>query len=287
VTVRARRPASGRSGGGLLSLCAAVLVVVPGVAAAQQSAAGMTVAKLVWGDRPVERTEEGEESWARLREGEPLRTGDRLRTASGGVARLDFPWMAVTVGPSSILSVPASAVLSTVLEKGRAEFSGAGRDIVKIRVGQGEIRGGGRLVLWHEGERTAAAALDGAFRVSGAGKTVEIEAGEGTSMVGGQPPAAASALPDPPGGLVPGADPSYVPSGQTAELHWTPNGVAHHVEILALQNDDVLLARNVGEPPLRIDIPWLGTYRWRVSARDGRGLEGPPSADGFVCVVEK
>ncbi len=86
---------------------------------------------------------------------------------------------------------------------------------------------------------------------------------------------------------MPGGDPAYVPSGKTAELHWTPGGVAHHVEILALQSDDVLLARDVGAPPLRIEIPWLGTYRWRVSARDGRGLEGPASADGYVCVVER
>jgi hypothetical protein len=269
------------------TLGAALLLVAPALAAAQKSAAGMTVAKLVWGDRAVERTEEGAESWQRLTEGDPLRTGDRLRTASGGVARLDFPWMAVTLGPSSVLSVPASAVLSTVLEKGRAEFSGAGRDIVKIHVGEGEIRGGGRLVLWHEGERTAAAALDGVFRVSGAGKTVEIKAGQGTSMLGGQAPTAPSSLPDAPGGLVPGGDPAYVPSGKTAELHWTPGGASHHVEILAMQADDVLLARNVGEPPLRIEIPWLGTYRWRVSARNARGLEGPPSADGYVCVVER
>jgi hypothetical protein len=276
-----RAPATG-------ALLLAALLLVPAVpAAAQKSAAGMTVAKLVWADRPVERAEEGEESWKRLAEGDSLRTGDRLRTASGGVARLDFPWMAVTLGPSSILSVPSSAVLSTVLEKGRAEFSGEGRDIVKIRVGGGEIRGGGRLVLWHEGERTAAAALDGAFRVSGAGRTVEIRAGQGTSMVGGRAPASASLLPAAPGGLVPGEDPAYVPSGTTAELHWTPNGAVHHVEVLALQDDDVLLARNVGQPPLRIEIPWLGTYRWRVSARDGRGLEGPPSADGYVCVVER
>ena len=287
MTVRGPRLGSGRSPVVPLALVAALHLAASAPAAAQKSAAGMTVAELVWGDRPVERTEEGAESWRQLSEGDPLRTGDRLRTASGGVARLDFPWMAVTLGPSSVLSVPASAVLSTVLEKGRAEFSGAGRDIVKIEVGEGEIRGGGRLVLWHEGERTAAAALDGAFRVRAAGKTVEITAGQGTSMLAGQAPAAPSALPDAPGGLVPGGDPAYVPSGKAAELHWTPGGAAHHVEILALQRDDVLLARNVGEPPLRIEIPWLGTYRWRVSARDDRGLEGPPSADGYVCVVER
>jgi hypothetical protein len=261
----------------------------PAVSAAQVSsgAAGLTVAKLEWGDRPVERRAEGEDSWRRLGEGDPLRTGDRLRTSSGGVARLDFPWMSVTLGPSSVLSIPAAKVLSTVLEEGRAEFSGAGRDIVKIRVGQGEIRGGGRLVLWHEGERTAAAALEGAFRVTGAGKTVVIQSGEGTAFTGGQPPLLALPLPEAPGGLVPGGDPEYVQSGQTAELQWTSNGTAHHVEVLALQSDDVLLARNVSEPPARIEIPWLGTYRWRVSARDGRGLESPPSDEGYVCVVER
>jgi hypothetical protein len=31
----------------------------------------------------------------------------------------------------------------------------------------------------------------------------------------------------------------------------------------------------------------VGTFRWRVSVRDGRGLESPPSAPGFICVVEK
>ena len=276
--------------GVLVALAALTLTVTrPGFSVAQVSSgvAGLTVAKLEWGDRPVERKAEGEDSWQRLSEGDPLRTGDRLRTSSGGVARLDFPWMAVTLGPSSVLSIPAAKVLSTVLEKGRAEFSGAGRDLVKIRVGEGEIRGGGRLVLWHEGKRTAAAALEGAFRVTGAGKTVVIQAGEGTSFSGGQPPLLASPLPEAPGGLVPGGDPEYVPSGQTAELHWTPNGNAHHVEVLALENDDVLLARNVSDPPVRIEIPWLGTYRWRVSARDGRGLESPPSADGYVCVVDE
>ncbi len=271
---------------GAAVLAALLTTSVPPVAAQISSgAAGLTVAKLEWGDRPVERKAEGEDSWQRLGVGDPLRTGDRLRTSPSGVARLDFPWMAVTLGPSSVLSIPASKVLSTVLEQGRAEFSGAGRDIVKIRVGQGEIRGGGRLVLWHEGERTAAAALGGTFRVSGAGKTVVIQAGEGTSIKGAQPPLVATPLPEAPDGLVPGGDPVYVPSGETTELHWTPRGNAHHVEVLALQSDDVLLARSVSTPPARIEIPWLGTYRWRVSARDGRGVESAPSADGYVCVV--
>ena len=59
------------------------------------------------------------------------------------------------------------------------------------------------------------------------------------------------------------------------------------MEILALQKDDVLLARETGAPPVRLEIPWLGTYRWRVSARDARGVEGPPSAEGLICSVDR
>jgi hypothetical protein len=279
-----RRPRGAR-----VVVCLALIGAGGEVSSAQPSAgaAGLTVAKLEWGDRPVERRSPGEDAWQRLRMGDPLRTGDRLRTSPDGVARLDFPWMRITLGPSSVLSIPASKVLSTVLEQGRAEFSGEGRDIVKIRVAKGEIRGGGRLVLWHEGERTAVAALDGTFRVNAAGKTVVVQKGQGTSIHEGGPPLAAEPLPEPPKGLVPDGDPAYVLSGRTAELHWTPRGAEHHVEVLALQEDDVLLARNVTTPPARIEIPWLGTFRWRVSARDAQGLESPPSSPGYVCVVEK
>jgi hypothetical protein len=31
-------------------------------------------------------------------------------------------------------------------------------------------------------------------------------------------------------------------------------------------------------------VPWEGAFRWRVSARDARGLEGVPSEDGFIAV---
>ena len=196
--------------------------------------------------------------------------------------------MAVTLGPSSVLSIPASAVLSTVLEKGRAEFSGPGRDIVKIQVGEGEIRGGGRLVLWREGERTAAAALEGAFRVSGGredggdqGRAGHVDA-ERPGPVRG-----VGAARTRPAGSSPAATRSSCPPARAPSCTGRPGGTAHHLEVLALQTDDVLLARNVGEPPVRVEIPWLGTFRWRVSARDGQGLESAPSDAGYVCVVDK
>lgn len=285
--------APGAREGRLACALLAALVLVGAAAAtpapSRKKSPGIVVAKVVWGEQPVERSAEGRSSWQRVREGDPMHTGDHLRTSATGVARLDFPWMMVTLGPGSELSVPPDAVLSTVLDRGRAEFSGEGRDIVKIEVGEGEIRGGGRLVLWREGERTAATALSGAFRVSARGRTVEIRAGEGTWLVDGQPPGDATPLPRSPDGLVPGSDPVYVSSGRAAELHWAPGTGAslHHVEVLSMRSDDVLLARNVSAPPARVEIPWLGTFRWRVSARAASGVESAPSSEGYVCVVER
>ena len=75
--------------------------------------------------------------------------------------------------------------------------------------------------------------------------------------------------------------------GQSVDLRWPAGSPSYRVEILALEADEVLLARDVAAPPLRVEIPWLGTYRWRVSTRDARGLESPPSAEGLICAVEK
>jgi hypothetical protein len=250
--------------------------------------AGIGIGELAWADQDVERAELPQKSsWRRLRPGDALRTGDTFRTAEEATARLDFPWMSVGLSPSTMLTIPASTVLSTVLEQGRAEFAGPGRDIVKIRVGDGEVRGGGRLVLRRSVGRTSASALEGSFRVRAAGRTVEIKAGEGTVVADGRPPEAPAPLPAAPRGLHPGRDPVYVRSGQPVELRWTAAGPSHHVEVFALENDDVLLAREAAAPPLRLEIPWLGTYRWRVSARDARGVEGRPSAEGLICSVDR
>jgi hypothetical protein len=287
--------------------CAVVAALValrlgaPGAAAAQAPprspapeptprarGAGIGIGKLAFLDQAIERAElPAKASWQRLREGDALRTGDSFRTAPDATAHLEFPWMAVTLGGSTMLTIPASSVLSTVLEQGRAEFAGPGREIVKITVGDGEVRGGGRLVLRRSVGRTTAAALEGSFRVRAAGRTVEIKAGEGTVLADGRPPEAATPLPAAPGGLEPGKDPLYVRSGQAAELRWTARSPAHRVEVLALDRDVVLLARDVAAPPLRLELPWPGTYRWRVAARDARGVESRPSAAGLICSVDR
>lgn len=250
--------------------------------------AGIAIGNLAWAARDIERAELPQKgSWRRLTAGDKLRTGDTFRTSDGATARLDFPWMAVTLGSSTMLTIPPSTVLSTVLEQGRAEFAGPGRDMVKIRVGEGEVRGGGRLVLRRSVGRTSATALEGAFRVRAAGRTVEIKGGEGTVVMDGRSPEAPAPLPAPPRGLHPGRDPVYVRVGQSVDLRWTAGGPSHRVEILALKTGEVVLGLDVGASPIRVEIPWLGTYRWRVSTRDARGIESAPSADGLICSVDK
>jgi len=273
---------------GLFAAARGVFPQAAGPAPPRPAGAGIAIGELAWADGDLERAELPEKSsWRRLVPGDKLRTGDTFRTAGEATVRLEFPWMEVGLSPSTMLTIPASTVLSTVLEQGRAEFAGPGRDIVKIRVGDGEVRGGGRLVLRRSVGRTSASALEGSFRVRAAGRTVEIKAGQGTSVTDGAPPQAASPLPPAPGGLHPGSDPVYVRSGQAAELSWNAAGPSHHVEILALEGDGVLLAREAAAPPLRLEIPWLGTYRWRVAARDARGVESLPSSEGLICAVDR
>ncbi|HEX9187276.1 MAG TPA: hypothetical protein VGB87_09405 [Vicinamibacteria bacterium] len=261
---------------------------LPAPVAPRPPGAGIAIGDVTWADGEVERAElPAKSAWRRMGAGDKVRTGDTFRAGASSTARLEFPWMAVTLAPGAMLTIPASTVLSTVLEQGRAEFAGPGKDIVKILVGDVEVRGGGRLVLRRSPGRTSASALDGSFRVRAARRTVEIAAGQGTVVADGAPPASPSPLPAAPKGLVPGKDPVYVRSGQAIELRWAGSDRAHHVEVLGLAGDEVLLSREAGAPPFRVEIPWLGTYRWRVSARDARGVESRPSADGLICSVER
>jgi hypothetical protein len=94
-------------------------------------------------------------------------------------------------------------------------------------------------------------------------------------------------LPAPPKRMTPGSDPVYVNKENPVSLAWEGTAPSFHVQILPVGSEEILLARDVSSSPLRVQIPWLGTYRWRVSARDARGLEGLPSAEGLVCIYEK
>jgi hypothetical protein len=246
---------------------------------------GVPVALLAFAEKDVER---GDASgrWSRISEGVRLKTGERLRTGHDGLARIEFPWMKLSLSPSSELSIPGGLVLSMSLERGRVEILSEG-DIIKVTSGAAEIRGQGRAIVRRLEASTLVAAREGSFRVRAEGETVTLEDNEGSVILPGLPPSPPEPLPDPPETVDPGFDPRYVRRGKPIELSWSPSSNRHHIQVLGMSSDVILLERDVGASPQTIAIPWLGTFRWRVSARDERDLEGLPSAEGLVCVVDE
>jgi len=266
---------------------AALVLVAPAVGrtpagSAPPPALAPALARLGFVERRVERS--SEKGWHEASEGTPLRLGERLRTGADALARLDLPWMTMTISPASTVGFPDDYLLCAVLEQGRMQLHSEKSEILKVVTGEAEVRGRGRAVVRREGNATLVTSLAGRFFVEGAGKTVALPEATGTIVRGGQPPLPPQALPPPPHGLVPGSDPRYVAPGDTVSLIWTPRGAAHQIEVLPVGSDEVLIQRDVGAPPWRVAIPWSGAFRWRVAARDERGLEGKPSADGLICV---
>ncbi len=252
------------------AVLAALLLIAPALAGTPTgSAPAPALARLSFVERRVERS--SDKGWQEAREGTAVRLGERLRTAADALARLDLPWMTMTVSPASTVAFPDAYLLSAVLERGRMQVHAEKRETLKLVTGEAEVRGQGWVVVRREGKATLVTSLAGRFLVEGAGKSVALPAGTGTIVREGKPPLPPQALPEAPQGLVPGSDPQYVAPGDTVSLSWTPRGATHQVEVLPVGSDDVLIQRDVGAPPWRVAIPWPGAFRWRVAARDERG----------------
>jgi hypothetical protein len=246
---------------------------------------GVPVARVSFGEGRIDHSYlDG--AWKRLAEGERIRTGDRVRTGADATARIAFPWTALTLASASTLAVAASAVLSTVLEEGRVEQAAEGGDIIKLLTPEAEVRGRGRVLVRRQAGVTLVTVVEGRCQVSAGDAKLSLEKGQGCRVRGGGTPVLQE-LPPAPRGLAPASDPRYFLKGQGLVLAWERAAPGYHVQILPVGSPEVLLARDLAGPPLRVEFPWLGTFRWRVSARDAEGNEGVPSADGLFCVVEK
>jgi hypothetical protein len=275
------RPSSRRrlAGGTLLALLAA-----PAGASAQGA---LSLARLSLVERKVELAKKGA-TWQAAVEGGPLQIGEALRTGPDAVARLELPWMALTLGPGSTVRFPDAFLLSASLEGGRALLEAQGRDALKVVTEEAEVRGQGRAVVRRQGKNTLVTCLAGRFHVVGGESAVTLTAGRGTVVRAGSAPSAPEAVPAAPAeGLWPGKDPVYVGPGEPVELRWKGDASGYQLELLPVGSDVVLLQRDVAASPARIEVPWEGAFRWRVSARDRRGLEGMPSADGLIAVDAK
>jgi hypothetical protein len=273
------RPSSRRKhlvGGALVALLAA-----PAAAPAQET---LALARISLVERKVELSKKGA-TWRAAVEGGPLLIGEALRTSPDGVARLELPWMALTLGPGSTLRFPDAFLLAASLESGRALVETQGRDALKILTSEAEVRGQGRAVVRREGHDTLVTCLAGRFYVRGGESTVALTAGRGTVVRSGHPPSAAEDVPAPPSlGMWPGKDPVYVVPGEPLELRWKGEAAGYQFEVLPVGSDVVLLQHDVAASPARIELPWEGAFRWRLSARSGRGLEGLPSEEGLIAV---
>jgi hypothetical protein len=273
------RPSSSRPGLLGLALAAAAAAVAPAPA---QDVLALARVSLV--ESRVELEKRGA-TWRGAVEGGPLLVGEALRTGPEAVTRLELPWMALSLGPGSTLRFPDAFLLSASLESGRALVEASGREALKIVTGEAEVRGQGRAVVRRQGKTTLVTCLAGRFFVDGAGSIVTLAPGRGTVVAAGRAPSAPETVPPAPAqGLWPGKDPAYVTVGEPLELRWKGEAAGYQVELLPVGSDVVLLQRDVAASPTRIAVPWEGAFRWRLSARDGRGLEGMPSDDGLIAV---
>lgn len=230
----------------------------------------------------------GEGAWSDAAEGTPVAIGDAFRTGPESRARFDFPWMSVAIESRSLLRLPDAAVLSVVLEQGRVEPYSPRGSIIKVVTAEASVRGAGRVVVRRDGTRTRVSVLAGRFSVEPPGLVpLDVPAGQGLILVGGEPPGPVLDLAPPPGGLRPGMDPGYAQQGEPVLLEWQGDAPGYRVELLGFDGAEVVLGRDVSQTSTSLVLPWLGAFRWRVSALDARGLEGLPSEPGSVCVVER
>ena len=248
---------------------------------------GLQVARLVILGTGVEKAEEGG-VFKSVNDGERLRTGERVRTGPGALARIQLPWMALTLGAESALFIPPSTILSAVLEAGRAELQAEGDDLLKLRTPEAEVRGRGHVVVRRTGTTTLVMAMTGAFRVETTkGLVLSVAQGQGVLAPAQGSPDGPNDLPAPPASVYPGEDPVYLKRGAEVALRFTSPYKRHHVQVMAFDGGEIVVDRDVGVSPQSLRVPWLGTWRVRLSSVDERGLEGAPAVTGYVVVVDQ
>ncbi len=259
------------------------LVVFGGGRLAAGEKPALALARLSLVERRVELGRGGE-SWQEAVEGQQVSLGEAVRLGEEAVARLELPWMTITISSGAALRFPDQLLLSAVLEQGRALIEAERHETLKLVTDEAEVRGRGRAIVRRRGRMTLVSCLAGSFRVATTAGSVPLAAGQGTVVRSGRSPGAPEALPAAPGGLWPGQDPVYVAVGRPLALRWRGAAAGYQLELLPVGADVVLMQRDVGAPPLQIEVPWDGAFRWRVSARDDRGLEGLPSQEGLIAV---
>jgi hypothetical protein len=210
--------------------------------------------------------------------------GDAVRLGPEALARLELPWMAMTASGGASLRFADQPLLAALLDGGRVLVEAERYPMLKLVTPGAEVRGRGRAIVRVDARSTTVSCLSGRFDVASSRGAVSLSAGRGCVVLPSRRPSAALAIPAAPKALAPGSDPRYAEKGEIVELSWDGRGAGFQLELLPVGSEVVLLAREATGPPLRLAIPWPGAFRWRVSARDARGLESPPSEDGLLAI---
>lgn len=224
-------------------------------------------------------------AWVPAVEGEPLSAGDRVRTLAGGTARLEFPWTVVALGDGTEVSIVKNRVLTLQLDSGRIDVDPE-EALLRIVTAEASISGTGRTLVRREGDTTFVGSHYGGANVEALGAIVRLGVNRGTTVRPDSVPAEARLLEPAPRVVSPASDPRYVQPEQDVQLTWTGLGSTYHLEILPIDSDIPVLSLDLDATEFTVRLPWLGTYRWRVSGRTGP-VESEASGEGLICVVEK
>lgn len=246
--------------------------------------AAVEVARVLFALGTVEVQKPGA-SWSAASEEQPLAIGDRIRTAEGATARIEFPWTQVAMGDSTEIAIEKAVFLTLRLERGRVDIDPE-QDLLRIVTGEAAISGTGRTLVRRGNGITFVASYDGGAAIEAKGAVVRLGVNKGSTITAGNAPGAATLLPAPPVVVSPAADPRYVRPNEVTRLTWTGEQAAYHLEVLPIDSDIPVMSLDTDTKSREIALPWLGTFRWRVVGRVGT-TESQPSGEGLICVVEK
>lgn len=241
-----------------------------------------------------------------------LQPNDNLRTSKASSASLLFPDDTMLVITELSLVIIGETTQSSgqrvdkaliEIDEGQADFSrvpGATGDLglgIEIQIGDasmipktgpdGKLEARARKA----GETGAQVMIySGESQLSAAGQSIQVPAGMGSAVSGGQPPS-------PPEKLLPAAT-ELVPheasewAHRRPELRWQPvsGAQSYTVEICRDRTCESLIARatDLDAPPWTPDedLP-LGNLYWRVTATSPSGLDGYPSDETLFTLVDR
>lgn len=242
------------------------------------------VARLGLAEGPVEVQRTGG-PWGPATADLALAIGDRVRTLKGGSARLDFPWTAIAMSDTSEVALEKNRVLTLKLERGRLDMDPE-QTLLRVVTDEAVLSGSGRTLVRREGGVTFVGSNNGGAVVEAQGKVVRLGVNGSTTVKTNAAPTDPIAMKPPPRVVSPASDPRYVRPGQAVRLVWTGDDPVYHLAILSIDSDVPFMSIDVEATEHELQLPWLGTFRWRVSGRKG-AVETQPSGEGLICVVEK